>query len=132
MRAIFILKMVTSSRMNQGTPKVDDEWFSIDLESKVNRKIDTLQNLVHEQMKMIQTLSEEIKVLKGELHSTHHLSSSQNNRTHELLEELKVIKQRELNIALRGKIPVPFFQTQQNPPCSLSLPQSFFSKKTVL
>ena len=50
--------------MSQPSINVDDEWFSIDLESKMNRKIDTLQTLVHEQMKMIQTLSEEIKILK--------------------------------------------------------------------
>ena len=118
--------------MSQPSINVDDEWFSIDLESKMNRKIDTLQTLVHEQMKMIQTLSEEIKILKGELHSTHHLSSTQNNRTHELLEELKVIKQRELNLALREKIPVPFMQTQQNPPYSIRLSDPLFPKKLTL
>ena len=118
--------------MSKPAINVDDEWFSIDLESKMNKKIDTLQTLVHEQMKMIQTLSEEIKVLKGELHSTHHHSSTQNDRTHELLEELKVIKQRELNIALREKIPVPFLQTQQAPPYSLPLTKALFQKKTLL
>lgn len=123
---------MTLVRMSQPSIKMEDDWFSIDLESKMNRKIDTLQTLVHEQMKMIQTLSEEIKILKGELHSTHHQSSSQNNRTHELLEELKVIKQRELNIMLREKIPVPFLQTQHDPPYSLPLTQPLFSKKPVL
>ena len=109
---------------------MDDEWFSINLESKMNQKIDALQLLVHEQMKMIQTLSDEIKVLKGELHSTHHQSATQNNRTHELLEELTIIKQRELNIMLREKIPVPF--APHHTPYVLSLSQSLFSKKTVL
>jgi len=118
--------------MSQPSISVDDDWFSIDLESKMNRKIDTLQTLVHEQMKMIQTLSDEIKVLKGELHSTHHHSSTQNNRTHELLEELKVIKQRELNLALREKIPVPFMQTQQHLSYSIPLSQALFSKKPTL
>lgn len=109
---------------------VDDEWFSIDLESKMNRKMDALQLLVHEQMKMIQALSDEIKVLKGELHSTHHQSASQNNRTHELLEELTVIKQRELNIMLREKIPVPF--TSSNPSYLLPLSQPLFLKRPAL
>jgi hypothetical protein len=107
---------------------VDDEWFSIGLESKMNRKIDTLQALVHEQMKMIQTLSDEIKVLKWELHSTHHQSATQNDRTHALLEELTVIKQRELNIMLREKIPVPFVQTSLY---SRSLSQPLLSKITL-
>lgn len=122
----------TFNSMSQPPINVEDDWFSIDLESKMNRKIDILQTLVHEQMKMIQTLSEEIKILKGELHSTHHLSSSQNNRTHELLEELKIIKLRELNIMLREKIPVPFVQTQQNPPYSIHLSEPLFSKKPQL
>jgi hypothetical protein len=115
--------------MTQPSINIDDEWFSIHLESKMNQKIDALQTLVHEQMKMIQTLSDEIKVLKGELHSTHHQSATQNNRTHELLEELTVIKQRELNIMLREKKPVPF---AHNGPYLLSLSQPLFSKKTVL
>jgi hypothetical protein len=96
----------------------------------MNKKIDTLQNLVHEQMKMIQVLSNEIKVLTGELHSTHHHSASQNTRTHELLEELKFIKQRELNIMLREKIPTPFFSTQSIP-SSLPLANVLWSKKSV-
>ncbi len=109
---------------------MDDEWFSVNLESKMNQKMDALQLLVHEQMKMIQTLSDEIKVLKGELHSTHHQSATQNNRTHELLEELTIIKQRELNIMLREKKPVPF--AHHAAPYLLSLSQPLFSKKTVL
>jgi hypothetical protein len=118
--------------MSKPSINVDDEWFSIDLESKMNKKIDTLQTLVHEQMKMIQMLSEEIKILKGELHSTHHHSSTQNDRTHELLEELKVIKQRELNLALREKIPVPFMQSQTDPPLSFPLSKALFQKKPIL
>ena len=113
-------------------PSMDDDWFAVDLESKMNRKIDTLQNLVHEQMKMIQLLSNEIKVLKNELHSTHHHSASQNTRTHELLEELKIIKQRELNIMLREKIPTPFFSTHSLPsslPSSLPLANVLWTKK---
>jgi septal ring factor EnvC (AmiA/AmiB activator) len=109
-------------------PSMDDEWFSVNLESKMNQKIDALQALVHEQMKMIQTLSDEIKVLKWELHSTHHQSTTQNDRTYALLEELTVIKQRELNIMLREKIPVPFVQTSL---CSRSLSQPLLSKITL-
>lgn len=122
--------MVASSSMTQPSINVDDEWFSINLESKMNQKMDALQLLVHEQMKMIQTLSDEIKVLKGELHSTHHQSATQNNRTHELLEELTVIKQRELNIMLREKRPVPF--ASHGTPYLLPLSQPLFLKKTVL
>jgi len=119
---------------------IEDDWFSLDLESKLNKKIDSLQTLVHQQNESIQHLSAEIKQLKKELDSTHHRSpcehlSSQNDRTHQLLEELKLIKQRELNMMLREKIPVPFFSTkssfaQPNPSGIHSLPSPLFSSKT--
>jgi DNA gyrase/topoisomerase IV subunit A len=113
---------------------VEEEWFSLDLESKLNKKIDTLQTLVHQQNDLIQTLSAEIKQMKKELGShgspCEHLSS-QNDRTHQLLEELKLIKQRELNMMLREKIPVPFFSTKssfpnQNAVTVPSLPSPLF------
>ena len=111
----------------------DDDWFSLDLESKLNKKIDSLQTMVHQQNESIQHLSAEIKQLKKDLDSTHHRSpcehlSSQNDRTHQLLEELKLIKQRELNMMLREKIPVPFFSTKSSfsPPVTKSLPSPLF------
>jgi len=94
----------------------EDEWFSIDLESKLNRKIDALQQVVQQQTELIQTLSTEIKQMKQHVGSPCSHLSSQNDRTHQLLEELKVIKQRELNMMLREKIPVPFFSTKSSFP----------------
>ena len=115
---------------------VEEDWFALDLESKLNKKIDTLQSLVHQQNDLIHSLSAEIKQMKQELDTTHHRSpcehlSSQNDRTHQLLEELKVIKQRELNMMLREKIPVPFFSTKssfphQNAHAVPSLPSPLF------
>lgn len=89
----------------------EDEWMPIDVESKLNRKIDALQAIVEKQTHMIRTLSDEIAQLKAK--PNEHLSS-QNDRTHQLLEELKIIKQRELNMMLREKIPVPFFTTKSS------------------
>ena len=119
---------------------IEDDWFSLDLESKLNKKIDSLQTLVHLQNESIQHLSAEIKQLKKDLDSTHHRSpcehlSSQNDRTHQLLEELKLIKQRELNMMLREKIPVPFFSTKSSfspltPPSIKSLPSPLFSSQS--
>jgi hypothetical protein len=60
---------------------------------------------------MIMALSQQIKELKSELHSTTHQSASQNDRTHQLLEELKRVKERELNAALRRHQPVPFYNS---------------------
>jgi peptidoglycan hydrolase CwlO-like protein len=53
---------------------IEDDWFSLDLESKLNKKIDSLQTLVHQQNESIQHLSAEIKQLKKDLDSTHHRS----------------------------------------------------------
>jgi hypothetical protein len=148
---------------------VEEDWFSINIETKIHRKIDILQKLVTEQLgliqnlfeeikilkkqlynnsqsddilqltmihrlseeikdlkgevfstkandsheKMFEVLSEEIKELKGELYSTHHKSTSQNDRIHQLLEELKILKQRELNMMLREKKPTPFVSANQ-------------------
>ena len=95
----------------------------------------------YQQNELIQHLSAEIKQMKKDLDSTHHRSpcehlSSQNDRTHQLLEELKLIKQRELNMMLREKIPVPFFSAkssfvQSNPPVTIaSLPSPLFLSQT--
>jgi DNA gyrase/topoisomerase IV subunit A len=88
----------------------DDEW--VDIESKLNKKIDTLQTIIQQQHDLLQLLSKEMKALKEEIHSTHHTSSHklslQHDRTHELLEELRISRHRELNMALREKIPIPF------------------------
>lgn len=86
----------------------DDDWCSVDIESRLNKKIDALRELVHQQHLMIHTLSTEIRQLQTELHSAKTQTHSQNDRTHQLLEELKVLKQRELNLALRSHLPVPF------------------------
>lgn len=103
--------------------RVEEDWFSIDLESKLNRKIDSLQTVVQQQTDLIQALSSEIKQLKQDLHRPpcEHLSS-QTDRTHQLLEELKLIKQRELNLMLREKIPIPFFSTKSYPQQMVSVP----------
>jgi len=102
--------------------QVEEEWFTIqvkplrseeDLETRLNKKIDVLHTLVHQQSEMIAALSHQIKELKSELHSTTHQSASQNDRTHQLLEELKRVKERELNAALRRHQPVPFFNSDR-------------------
>ena len=90
---------------------VDDDWCAIDIESKLNKKIDALQNVVQQQHDLLQQMSSSIQALKEELHRTHQTSShlsQRHDRTHELLEELKIMKHRELNMALREKVAVPF------------------------
>jgi hypothetical protein len=56
------------------------------------------------QEETIQHLVKEMERLKGEFYTT-----KQAHQTHELLEELKAIKERELNAALRTHQPVPFY-----------------------
>lgn len=99
------------------TIHVEEEWFDASLEAKLHKKIDVLQDLVHQQLRLLQTLREEVRQLK-ELHSTHRTSATQQDRTNELLEELKVLKQRELNMMLREKKPTPFISSHQLLPVS--------------
>ena len=90
--------------------KINDEWFTITKEDTYTKQIEALTIIVHQQAGQIALLSDEIKQIKKEIYSTpfcQHVAS-QNDRTHELLEELTILKQRELNIMLREKIPVPF------------------------
>ena len=86
---------------------------------QVNPRVDGLEQLVRHQHDIIrglgeevglltselQALKKEVQELKGELHSTSHTSM-----TH-LLEELKRLKERELNYALRRHQPIPFFDS---------------------
>jgi hypothetical protein len=95
---------------------LDEDWYAVDLETKLNKKVDALQAVVQQQHELLQQMSSSIQTLKEELHrshqtSSHHLSqhlSQRHDRTHELLEELKIMKQRELNMALRERVAVPF------------------------
>jgi len=103
--------------------RVEEDWCSIDAESKLNQKIDVLQSVVQQQSELIQQLSIEIKQLKQEVlrPPCEHLSS-QTSRTHQLLEELKLIKERELNRMLREKIPIPFFSIHSMKNSTVSVP----------
>jgi hypothetical protein len=96
------------------------EWIEKDVriqekEKSVNeeKRMDWLEILVHQQAEAIRILKEEVHILKeevisvkGEVHSTSRTSMTQ------LLEELKRVKERELNYALRRHQPVPFFDSR--------------------
>lgn len=101
----------SSSPSSQPSLEVDEEWYAVDVETRLNKKMDLLQDLVYQQSQLIQQLSTEIVQLKTELSHSKTTTHTQNDRTHQLLEELKVLKQRELNLALRSHLPVPFFTT---------------------
>ena len=98
-------------------------------EKSVNeeKRMDWLEILVHQQAEAIRVLKEDTRLLKeevrvlkedtrllkeevvlvkGEVHSTSRTSMTQ------LLEELKRVKERELNYALRRHQPVPFFDSR--------------------
>lgn len=106
---MYIMNLKSNFLYYTNMARVEEDWISLDVESKLNKKIDQLQTIVEQQSAILQTMSEEIKQLKLELHpmGCQHLAS-QNDRTHQLLEELKFLKQRELNMMLREKIPAPF------------------------
>ena len=112
---------------------VVDEWYALDVEPKLHLKIDQLQQIIEQQSEMLKLLSSEIQVLKSQVQTSHALHAQlherhaeqlethtrRNDRMTELLEELKVLKQRELNMLIREKIPCPF----------VPMPSLFASKK---
>jgi hypothetical protein len=118
---------------------VVDEWYALDVEPKLNHKMDQLQLIIAQQSELLKSLSTEIQVLKSELQVSHaemHALHAQlhakhtetveshtrrNDRMTELLEELKILKQRELNMLIREKIPCPFFP----------MPSSTFASKKL-
>ena len=71
----------------------------------MEKRLDWLETLVHQQAETIRILGEQVGQLNHELHSTSRTSMTQ------LLEELKRVKERELNYALRRHQPVPFFDS---------------------
>jgi chromosome segregation ATPase len=103
-----------------------EDWYSLDSDQKkLVTHIESLEKKLGEQSSELQQLRsvvsalsssqaqllEELKLLRREFAMYH--QSSHKERTNELLEELKVIKQRELNLFLREKIPVPFFASTE-------------------
>jgi septal ring factor EnvC (AmiA/AmiB activator) len=110
--------------MNEEPIRVFEEWCSIDIENRSTerlfelyqqlsqevqsnqRKLEEIQAELARQTQSIERLAEEIKGLRNELHL--YPVSSNKERMVELLEELRVIKERELNLMIREKIPVPF------------------------
>lgn len=108
--------------MNEEPIGVFEEWYSIDIEHrsacelyqqlsqevKSNQQfLVAIQKELTLQHQSIEHLSEEIKGLRNELHL--YLPATKKDRMVELLEELRVIKERELNLMIREKIPVPFY-----------------------
>jgi len=87
---------------------MSDEWLSVDSED-INQKIDRMQRALSDQSAMIQSLSDQLRSLQSEMKLKQERSSAQKDRMNELLDELKVLKQRELNMLIREKIPCPFF-----------------------
>ena len=74
--------------------------------SSQSKEIEDLKRIVQQlsselisQLSVQQQLSKEVSFLKQNTHIKH---------TNELLEELKILKQRELNLLIREKIPTPF------------------------
>ena len=112
-----------------------EDWYSLEESDSRKAMLESLQKKVEEQSAEIQKQSTEIQDLRttitslvDQLKSTketqqllleelklirHTDYTEKTNRTNELLEELKIIKQRELNLLLREKIPIPFFASTE-------------------
>jgi chromosome segregation ATPase len=73
----------------------------------LKRLVQQLSSELISQLSIQQDLVKDIASLKQNHHITHV------KQTNELLEELKVLKQRELNLLIREKIPTPFFASTE-------------------
>lgn len=111
--------------MNDEPIRVFEEWCSIDVDHRPTERLFELYQQLNEEVKKSQQalveiqkeltlqhqaihhLTEEIKGLRNELHL--YPASTNKERMVELLEELRVIKERELNLMIREKIPFPFY-----------------------
>ena len=111
---------------------IDDDWFTISLESKLNKRMDDVEQLLHQNMKQLQVVQEEMKMLQQTIRleldsikqSTERIQSLSEEigllkHSHdtipsrqELIEELRMIQQRELNLMLREKRATPFISSK--------------------
>jgi chromosome segregation ATPase len=91
--------------------KVEDQSFEIHRQSS---EIQELRTTINSLVEQLQSTKETHQLLLEELKLHRHTDYKEKTiRTNELLEELKVIKQRELNLLLREKIPIPFFASTE-------------------
>lgn len=97
----------------------DDEDKKVE---ELQRKVDSFSVEIQELKGTITQLVEELRAQQASqtklLEELRHLRASSTESEHlkqtrDLLEELKIIKQRELNLLLREKIPVPFFASTE-------------------
>lgn len=99
---LFALKKISDNQ---------DKYFT--MISQMNDKIDDLS-------KQVQVLSEyqkELKELKNnqKLENKQRLDEKDVKKIKEMLQELNIIKEREINVLLREHIPFPFLLKRQSP-----------------
>jgi septation ring formation regulator EzrA len=118
----YSLNGTEEGKVEELQKKVDG--FSLEIQ-ELKGTITQLVDELRAQQASQRILLEELKQLRSASESTEHLkksileelkgmrSTSDIQQTRDLLEELKVMKQRELNLLLREKIPVPFFASTE-------------------
>lgn len=77
------------------------------IQDEMKKAQEEMKDSIKTQTDMIEEISDHIQALRNEF-NVYHSTSSHKDRTIELLEELRVLKQRELNLMIREKIPCPF------------------------
>ena len=124
---------------------IDEDWYSID--TKILRQMEaitekqdeiisacsTLENINKKQDEMtskLNNLENKVQMIVTKLEARENKPSKDYKAIADLLQELKVIKEREINVLLREKIPFPFMFSKP----IVTTPNSFmirrpFSKK---
>ena len=108
---------------------IDEEWFTICIDSKLEKKIEVIEGTLHQYITELQHIQTELSVLKGTVESiiktttdqikTISSEIKQLRHSHEsipsreqLFEELRILQQRELNLMLRDKKATPFVSSK--------------------
>ena len=127
---------------------IDEDWYSFD--TKLLRQMEVIsekQDIIitkmaqledkekheekqEEMLKKINNLEHKVQIILTKLETGVNKQAKDDNTISDLLQELKVIKEREINVLLREKIPFPFMFSKP----MATTPNSFmirrpFSKK---
>ena len=95
---------------------VDEEWYTVDNDKLLKQflvKLDTIERSIQSVSQRVEELHQKIEIDKvvqriEQLHQKIDSETKDNKTISNLLEELRVIKEREINALLREHIPFPF------------------------
>lgn len=107
---------------------IDEDWYSFD--TKLLRQMDVITEKQDEIVSKLNNLESKVQIILTKLEARENKPSKDYGMIADSLQELKVLKEREINLLIREKIPFPFMFSKP----IVTTPNSFmirrpFSKK---